>query len=566
MISKAPRSHAAGVPGSHPSKRQSSRRLADPFRVIALISSYNEGDVISPIIEHLVDNGVDVYLLDNHSTDDTVEQASRWLGRGLLEIESFPAPGDERYGRAADRYDWTAILLRKEELARTLEANWFLHHDADEIRESPWEGVTLKEAIHFVDSLEYNCIDFRILDFPPVDDGFRQGMDPRTYFTHCREANASDQRQLKCWKSRAAISIVHFGGHDVDFEGKRPFPISFLLRHYPIRGQAHGQRKILQERKPRFSPDERAKSWHIQYDHVQDENHRFLVDPEFLRPFDLRQARLDVMLHNRSEAERTNNDRAVIARLQAKLAGLQEQLDLSSDALTRRDRERSDQIQDLNARLGGLASVEADLAESASCARVLRAEVEAVAIHRTELEHRVAELEARIAVQDSQSLDAGRRETALIAELEAGAALREALARRSSDLENALAVAQNQATELSTHVAALIAELAESQAARDSERAASARSREELAVVRTSKLGLERRASDLEVELAHSRQELDAGRTARQMLERKAGDLAVEVTRLRQQLGVVFASRTWRWGEPIGRLIQSLGVMRRPRS
>lgn len=139
------------------------------------MSAYNEGDVISPVIQHLVENGVDVYLLDNRSTDDTVKQASRWLGRGLLEIETFPGADDDRYSRAAERYDWTAILLRKEELARTLEADWFLHHDADEIRESPLEGVTLKDAIRFVDSLDYNCIDFRIFDFPPVDDDFRQG-------------------------------------------------------------------------------------------------------------------------------------------------------------------------------------------------------------------------------------------------------------------------------------------------------------------------------------------------------------------------------------------------------
>lgn len=157
--------------------------MPHPFRVIALISAYNEADVISPVIEHLVENGVDVYLLDNCSTDETVEEARRWLGRGLVGIETFPTPGDERHRLAAGRYDWTAILLRKEELARTLEADWFLHHDADEFRESPLDSLTLGDAIRFVDSLDYNCIDFRIFDFPPVDDGFRLGMNPKTHFS-----------------------------------------------------------------------------------------------------------------------------------------------------------------------------------------------------------------------------------------------------------------------------------------------------------------------------------------------------------------------------------------------
>ena len=64
--------------------------MDNSFRVIAIITAFNEGDIISPVIGHLVENGIDIYLIDNLSTDDTVEQASQWLGRGLLHIELFP--------------------------------------------------------------------------------------------------------------------------------------------------------------------------------------------------------------------------------------------------------------------------------------------------------------------------------------------------------------------------------------------------------------------------------------------------------------------------------------------
>src|SRR5258707_282662 len=97
------------------------------FRVIAIMSAFNEADIISSVIGHLVENRVDVYLIDNHSTDDTVAQAKRWLGKGLLDIELFPK------SEPADTFDWAAILRRKEELAMTLQADWFIHHDADEI-------------------------------------------------------------------------------------------------------------------------------------------------------------------------------------------------------------------------------------------------------------------------------------------------------------------------------------------------------------------------------------------------------------------------------------------------
>jgi len=35
------------------------------------MSAYNEADIISPVIGHLVENGVEVYLLDHGSTDGT---------------------------------------------------------------------------------------------------------------------------------------------------------------------------------------------------------------------------------------------------------------------------------------------------------------------------------------------------------------------------------------------------------------------------------------------------------------------------------------------------------------
>lgn len=269
--------------------------MSDHFRVIAIIAAFNEEDIISQVIGHLVDNGVDVYLLDNHSTDGTVDQARPWLGRGLLDIELFPPTSSGQ--SIENRFVWEQILRRKEELARTLPGDWFIHHDADEIREAPWPGVTLKEAIRWVDTLGYNAIDFRVLNFPPVDDGFLRGNDPRTYFALYEDGEEFDRIQLKCWKKGVAPpSLVPFGGHEVQFEGRRVFPIRFLLRHYPIRGQSHGRKKVFAERKGRFLEAEVSRGWHLQYNQFADDTHCFLRDPATLVPFDLDRVRLEQML------------------------------------------------------------------------------------------------------------------------------------------------------------------------------------------------------------------------------------------------------------------------------
>ncbi|HEX4804562.1 MAG TPA: glycosyltransferase family 2 protein [Conexibacter sp.] len=271
--------------------------LDDAFRVVALIAAYNEADIIEPVLDHLAANGVWSYLIDNGSTDETVARAQRRLGRGLLGIERLADPD-------GGRTSWRALLARKRELARELGADWYVHHDADEIRESPWPGMTLREAIRWVDRAGCNAIDFRVLNFAPVDDAFRAGTDPRTHFRRWEDPGEYDLMQRKCWKAGFADLELAEGGHDVRFAGRRLFPLRFLLRHYPIRGQAHGLRKVFEERKDRFTDAERAFGWHRQYDHVERPDHLFLRNPAALRPFDLDAIRLETLLHDAAAAAR----------------------------------------------------------------------------------------------------------------------------------------------------------------------------------------------------------------------------------------------------------------------
>jgi hypothetical protein len=287
------------VPMGEPSPLDSD----DSFRVVAIISSFNEADIIEPVIDHLASNGIWSYLIDNDSTDGTVALARQCLGRGLLGIEQLP---NEAHGKAS----WRAILARKLELARVLGADWYIHHDADEMRESPWPEASLRTAIRWVDRLGYNTIDFRVLNFPPVDDTFRPGDDPRTHFVRWEGPAEYDRIQRKCWKAGFPDVALEDGGHDVRFANRRLFPIPFLVRHYPIRSQAHGLRKALVERKARFVDDEIAFGWHRQYDHVTGGGHLFLRNPATLRPFDLDEIRLDTLLQATSANGAVDDDTA----------------------------------------------------------------------------------------------------------------------------------------------------------------------------------------------------------------------------------------------------------------
>lgn len=268
-----------------------------PFRVLAIVSAYNEQDIIEPVLAHLIAQGVDVHVIDDGSTDATRAIAERFRGRGVVEVEAM-AP-DEGH-----RFNWSRILARKEAIARATDADWCIHHDADEFRESPWPGVTLADAIERVDREGYNAVDFAVLDFHPTHDRFAAGDDPIEAFPDYEPGRQWNRLQIKCWKKGApAIDLASSGGHEAAFPNRRVFPLRFLLRHYPIRGQRHGAHKVLVERAPRFRDDERARGWHVQYDAVT-------VESSFIRhASDLRRYQADGV-----RAETATEDILALAR------------------------------------------------------------------------------------------------------------------------------------------------------------------------------------------------------------------------------------------------------------
>jgi hypothetical protein len=268
---------------------------ATPFTVVALIAAHNEADIIEQVVEDLIRQGISVYLMDDSSDDGTVALIQPYLNRGVIAIEHLA----ETIGvTASDGFQWHRILERKAALAQTLDADWFIHHDADEFRESPWFDEPLRDAIRRVDLLGYNAIDSSRFDFWPTNDDYRPGDDVRTAMPFYSEPAEYNRLQVRCWKKTPQpVDLASTGGHEVTFPGRSVFPIRFILRHYAIRGQQHGQRKIA-NRRARFLPAERERGWHVQYDEV-DEHSCLLRDPSSLARFDPLAVRISLLLHHR---------------------------------------------------------------------------------------------------------------------------------------------------------------------------------------------------------------------------------------------------------------------------
>jgi L-malate glycosyltransferase len=205
-------------------------RDASGAAVLAVISTLNDGDVISAVIEHLVEDGIDVHLIDHGSADDTSVEASRWLGRGLTGLESFPiVPGSREVGEPEP----AMLGRRQEEVCREAGASWCLHQRGHDVAYGPWPGLSLLKAIEHVDRLGFNCIETRALTFRPVDDSFRKGSDPRVHFSFWEDG---DDSEIIAWKRGTPVA------------DRRVFPIRFVTCRYPIRSGEQGswQRSELQ--------------------------------------------------------------------------------------------------------------------------------------------------------------------------------------------------------------------------------------------------------------------------------------------------------------------------------
>ncbi len=232
----------------------------EKFRVVAIIAAYNEEDIIEASIRKLVNQGILVYVIDNWSTDSTYDILKSMFEKKLIMgYERYPVNGP------LDSLDLKGLLVRKEELSCDIQADWFIHHDVDEVRVSPWKSKSLKEAIYIADKMGFNAIDHTQITFVPIDNGFKADLDFEKYFMHYRP-KTSQMSKLNAWKkTNVRPNLAKLGGHEVTFEGRRVFPYNFLIKHYPVRSQGHGERKIFSERQPRSIQEKTKLNWHRHY-------------------------------------------------------------------------------------------------------------------------------------------------------------------------------------------------------------------------------------------------------------------------------------------------------------
>ena len=222
------------------------------MKIIAILATCNEQRFVENCIRNLMSQGASIYLIDNESTDATIQVALAAAGDALVGMESFPRDGI---------YPWEAILKRKEQIANQMHADWFMHVDADEIHLPPLGSPTLAHAFRKAEEAGYNAVNFVEFTFVPVAES--PNHDDSNYINTMRWYYPFKPREaflMRAWKRQHfGVELAWSGGHQVRFPSLNIDPRSFRLKHYMFVSADQLIRKYVQRR---YDRSEITRGWH----------------------------------------------------------------------------------------------------------------------------------------------------------------------------------------------------------------------------------------------------------------------------------------------------------------
>jgi len=204
------------------------------MKIVCMLGVLNDEDIIREVIEHLIAQGLQLVILDNGSTDKTLEICKEYLDKGVLTLKQIHTSW----------YKWDLILRMLYDLTIEQNPEWVIRSDADEFLESGQERVTLKDAITKVDSAGFNLIQFDRFDFfmTDKDDQSEHSVKKKMPYYSCQ-----GDHLYRAWKYKAGITIGDADGHYPIFpegEGYKIFPNKFVLRHYTFRSKEQAEKKM----------------------------------------------------------------------------------------------------------------------------------------------------------------------------------------------------------------------------------------------------------------------------------------------------------------------------------
>lgn len=241
-----------------------------PPRICALITARNEAAYLRFLLPYLWREGVDVVLIDHQSADDTPRLVAEFRPRPVVASLTLPYEGFFSLGQQ---------LAAKRAALESLDHDWVVHQDADEILAHRDPGKGLRAAIEEAEAAGANAVNFEEFCFIPEPGVDYRGRDypaeMRRYYFFAPGAC----RLNRAWRRTAGFDNRFSMGHRLRGDDLRLHGQYHDLRHYIVLSQAHAWAKYLHRR---FDPAEIAQGFHGNRLHLSREDLRLPVTAPWL--------------------------------------------------------------------------------------------------------------------------------------------------------------------------------------------------------------------------------------------------------------------------------------------
>jgi len=199
--------------------------------ITAVVAIRNGAFYFPRLCQHARENGLTLAVIDNDSQDNLqhlIKQNSDVVERAvMLDYEG--------------KFDLVKQLEAKGELAQSLNSDWIIHLDVDELLYSNIENETLHASLSRIHEAGFNAVNFDEFVFLPI-----QRLKPfNTNNYHTMSwyyfFEPKPKRLIRAFHKKLKTEIVS-GGHNVEGELKL-YPNNMIMRHYMFENRKHAKNK-----------------------------------------------------------------------------------------------------------------------------------------------------------------------------------------------------------------------------------------------------------------------------------------------------------------------------------
>lgn len=249
-------------------------------KACGILFCYNEGDIIKKTLQYYLEQGIDLVVFDNQSTDSTIDivksfyrENNKYVGK-LLDLVFIQTKGYEQYFLMKQANDYMHRKLNN--------YKWIMVIDADEHYVSPIRNMSLLDYLDLMDKFKYNIIHGRAYHFYPTEKDDSMISDYTKRMNYCQVLNKYPQEKIFSYHS--SVNFYIYGGHCCLRNDRRVcMNPGFIMKHYGWISYEQGVKKVFKNRIPRYTNDQPVQN---QYAYMLPVKSHFIKDSNLLLLYD----------------------------------------------------------------------------------------------------------------------------------------------------------------------------------------------------------------------------------------------------------------------------------------